>query len=128
MPFELGLAMGARHFGGSTHRRDRIKIMVAEPYSLPAYLSDLGGNDPSAHHCDPGSVIRIVRNYLRRAPGGGILAGLSRMNEDFNRFRAELPEIAERIGFEPTEIGGFKDYPTYQWCVAEFLKSRPAED
>jgi len=37
MPFELGLALGAKRFGGPSHRNDRIKIMVAEPYRLPAY-------------------------------------------------------------------------------------------
>ena len=51
MPFELGLALGAKRFG--QRPGDRIKIMVAEPYRLPAYLSDLGGNDPSAHQNDP---------------------------------------------------------------------------
>ena len=128
MPFELGMAMGAKRFGGRSQRGDRIKIMVAEPYRLPAYLSDLGGNDPTAHHSDPTAVIRIVRNYLHRTPHGGILAGPARLTRDFERFRAELPDIAERIEFEPNEIGGLKDYPTYQWCVAEFLRSNPAED
>lgn len=42
MPFELGLAMGAKRFGAPGRRRDRIKIMVEQPYRLPAYLSDLG--------------------------------------------------------------------------------------
>jgi hypothetical protein len=71
MPFELGLALGARRFG---HRPgDRIKIMVADPYRLPAYLSDLGGNDPSAHRNDPQQVIRIVSTFLQRTPVGGML-------------------------------------------------------
>ena len=128
MPFELGLALGAKRFGGQSHRNDRIKIMVAEPYRLPAYLSDMGGNDPSAHHSNPQDVIRIVRNYLQRAPSGGILAGPARLAENFGRFRAEVPEIARRIGFEPREIGGFRDYRTFLWCVAEFLKSGPREN
>jgi len=99
--------------------------MVAEPYKLPAYLSDLGGNDPSAHRSNPDEVIRIVRNYLHRAPGGGILPGPTRMVEEFRRFRTELPDIAHGIGFEADEIGGFSDYRTYLWCVAEFLTSGP---
>lgn len=53
MPFELGLAMGAKRFGARRQRRKTALIMVAEPYRLPAYLSDLGGNDLSAHHSDP---------------------------------------------------------------------------
>ncbi len=126
MPFELGLAMGAKRFGALGRRRDRIKIMVAQPYRLPAYLSDLGGNDPTAHRGEPAAVIRIVRNHLHRAPRGGILAGPARLTRDFGRFKDELPAIAERIEFEPNEIGGLKDYPTYVWCVAEFLKASPA--
>jgi len=128
MPFELGLALGAKRFGGPSRRSDRIKIMVAEPYRLPAYLSDLGGNDPSAHHSDPQQVIKIVRNHLQRTPSGGMLAGPARFSEDFDRFNDELPQIARRIGFTPEEVGGFTDYRTFLWCVAEFLKSRPSTE
>lgn len=127
MPFEPGLAMGARRFGSRSQRRDRIKIMVEESYRLPAYLSDLGGNDPTAHHADTVAVIRVVRNFLHRAPTGGRLAGPAKLARDFARFK-EVPEVAERIGFDANEIGGLKDYPTYVWCVAEFLKSGPAGD
>jgi hypothetical protein len=35
MPFELGMAMGARRFSPS-RRNDRIKIMVREKYRLPS--------------------------------------------------------------------------------------------
>jgi hypothetical protein len=128
MPFELGMAIGAKRFGGPGRHRDRVKIMVAEPYRLPAYLSDLGGNDPTAHHSEPAAVIRIVRTFLPRTPTGGLVAGPAKLTRDFNRFKGELPEIAEKIEFEAEEIGGLKDYPTYQWCIAEFLKSSPPED
>lgn len=128
MPFELGLAMGAKRFGGPARRRDLIKIMVQESFRLPAYLSDLGGNDPTAHRGDPVAVIRIVRNFLHRAPTGGMLAGPARLARAFSRFQRELPSIAKRIEFEPGEIGGLKTYRTYVWCVAEFLRSSPAED
>ena len=85
------------------------------------------GNDPTAHRGDPAAVLRIVRNHLHRTPRGGILAGPAKLARDFARFKGELPAIAERIDFEPDEIGGLKDYPTYVWCVAEFLKATPAE-
>jgi len=45
------LGLGAKRFG--QRLGDRVKNMVAHPYRLPAYLSDLGGNDPSAHRNDP---------------------------------------------------------------------------
>lgn len=125
MPFELGLALGAKRFG--RRPRDRIKIMVAEPYRLPAYLSDLGGNDPDAHANNPERVIRIVRNYLQRTPRGVVLSGPTRLAADLATFRRRLPSIAEQIGFAAEEVRGFRDYPTFAWCVAQFLSSPAAE-
>jgi len=43
MPFELGLAIGAKYFGGPKLRRNSALIMVRKDYVLNAYLSDLGG-------------------------------------------------------------------------------------
>ena len=69
-----------------------------------------------------------MRNHLQRTPSGGMLAGPARFSEDFDRFNDELPQIARRIGFTPEEVGGFTDYRTFLWCVAEFLKSRPSTE
>jgi len=125
MPFELGLALGAKRFG--RRPRDRIKIMVAEPYRLPAYLSDLGGNDPDAHSNEPQRVIRIVRNYLQRSPRGVVLAGPAKLAADFATFKQRLPAIAAEIDFAPDEVRGYRDYPTFAWCVAKCLTSPVAE-
>jgi len=126
MPFELGLALGAKRFG--RRPRDRIKIMVAERYRLPAYLSDLGGNDPDAHEHRPEKVIRIVRNYLQQSPRGGVLAGPAGLAADFAKFKARLPAIAQGIDFEPEEVRGYSDYPTFAWCVTKFLTEPAADD
>ena len=75
MPFELGLAMGAKHFGGPKRRKNTALIMVRERYALPAYLSDLGGSDPAAHGGDPHAILRIVSRYLHRTPAGRLLPG-----------------------------------------------------
>jgi len=125
MPFELGLAQGAKRFG--RRPRDRIKIMVAEPYRLPAYLSDLGGNDPDAHGNEPRRVVRIVRNYLQRSPRGVVLAGPAKLAADFAIFKQRLPAIAAEIDFAPDEVRGYRDYPTFAWCVTKFLTSPAAE-
>lgn len=122
MPFELGMALGAKRFGGPAHKADRIKIMVAEPYRLPAYLSDLGGNDPDAHHGDPAALIRIVRNFLDVSPAGGPLPGPGRLADAFQSFADRLPALAREIDHRPEEVGGLKNYRTFLWCVTEFLK------
>jgi hypothetical protein len=119
MPFELGMALGAKRFG--RRPRDRIKIMVGERYKLPAYLSDLGGNDPDAHDHEPDKVIRIVRNYFQHSPRGGVLAGPAKLSADFATFKTRLPAIAKGINFQPGEVHGYGDYPTFAWCVTKFL-------
>ena len=123
MPFELGLAIGAKRFGAQ-RKADAIKIMVAEPYKLPAYLSDLGGNDPSAHHRNPDRVIKIVRDFLHQTPAGGLLPGPAKLCGDFAEFRRNLPAIAKRIDFRPDEVGGYTSYRIFLVCVAEFLKAK----
>jgi hypothetical protein len=120
MPFELGLALGAKRFG--QRLGDRIKIMVADPYRLPAYLSDLGGNDPSAHKNDPEQVIRIVSSFLHRTPSGGMLPGPAKLRADFKKFKAQLPAIAREINYQADEISGFGNYRTFVWCLAEILR------
>ena len=123
MPFELGLAIGAKRFG-PRRNTDAIKVMVAEPYKLPAYLSDLGGNDPSAHHRNPDKVIKIVRDFLHKTPAGGLLPGPAKLTNAFAEFRRSLPEISKKIDFRPEEVGGFTSYRIFLVCVAEYLKAK----
>jgi hypothetical protein len=121
MPFELGMAMGAKRFSPS-RKNDNIKIMVAEPYKLPEYLSDLGGNDPDAHHNEPSRVVRIVRDFLHTAPSGKPLPGPAKLVTTFNEFKSRLPAIARGIQHEPDEIGVRRSFPTFVWCITEYLK------
>jgi hypothetical protein len=125
MPFELGLAMGAKlWFGGTKQRRNRsVAIMVREPYTLPAYLSDLGGNDPAAHHGDPSEVIRIVRRYLHVTPRGRMLPGPQSYVDGFRKFKDDLPGMTAEAAWGPDEIDPFQDYRAYLTFLTEFLKT-----
>lgn len=122
MPFELGLALGAKRFG-SGRKNDAIKIMVAEPYRLPAYLSDLGGNDPSAHHRDPPALIKIVRNFLHHAPDETLLPGPAKLATVFQDFRVQLPRIASQMDHEVHEVQALSNYRVFLSCIAEYLKA-----
>lgn len=128
MPFELGLAFGAKRFGGKRQRVKTALIMVAEPYRLPSYLSDLGGNDIAAHHRDPVRLIGLVRKYLHITPQGAVLPGAARLNRLFERFKADLPKIAATVDIGEDEIDPYGDYRTYLWFLAEFIKILQAEE
>lgn len=64
MPFELGLFIGARRYGGAQHRKKTCIIFDRERYRYQQFLSDIAGQDIRAHNGDPAEVIRAVRNAL----------------------------------------------------------------
>ena len=125
MPFELGLMMGAKHFGGKTHKGKTALIMVTEHYRMPAYLSDLSGSDPSAHGGEPSVVIDKVRRYLHGRPLGAPLPGARHITDALAGFREALPEMARELSIAHHEIDAFDDYRTYAHFVAAFLSNNP---
>ncbi len=123
MPFELGLAMGAKYFGGPSKRKNSALIMVREQYALSAYLSDLGGNDPAAHRGNPNEVIRIVSRYLSTTPDGRVLPGPQYLIGLFAAFKDRLPDMARKLDRAPDEVHPFHDYGTYCLLLNEFLRT-----
>jgi len=123
MPFEYGLFLGAKRFGGKSHRAKTALVMIKEDYRLPEYRSDAGGSDPMCHRGEPVEVIRIVRGYLHARPDGSQLPGVARNIEVFNRFKASLPELAAALHIKPNEIDAFRDYRDFVALLAEFLKA-----
>ncbi len=125
MPFELGLAMGARQFGGGRQRTKRACIMVAIDFALPRYLSDLAGSDPAAHRDDPHEVIRIVRGHLHRTPSGSGLPGAAHMIELFERFRGDVPFLARQARLTVEEAHARLGYRNYMDLLRGFCEAIP---
>lgn len=123
MPFELGLAMGAKYFGGTKRRGNTALIMVRERYALPAYLSDLGGNDPATHGGDPHSIMRVVSRYLHTTPRGRLLPGPQHYIAGFRQFKEDLPGIAAGLEWGAAEIDPYENYRAYLDFLAEFMKT-----
>lgn len=123
MPFELGLAMGAKYFGSKAQRRNSALIMVREPYWLPSYLSDLAGNDPAPHGGDAHAVLRLVRRYLHTTPGGKLLPGPASYISGFTKFKADLPGIAEELEWGGEAIDAFQNYRVYVDLLNAFVKN-----
>ena len=121
MPFELGLAIGAKYFGGPKLRRNSALIMVRKDYVLNAYLSDLGGNDPVAHNDFPNEVIRAVTRYLHATPQGRVLRGAQSTIARFDRFKETLPMMAAALGRAHNEVDPIKDYRVYVALLTEFV-------
>jgi hypothetical protein len=123
MPFELGLAMGAKYFGSKVQRRNSALIMVREPYLLPSYLSDLAGNDPAPHGGDPHNVLGLVRRYLHVTPRGKLLPGPRSYITGFTKFKADLPGIAAELEWGSEDIDAFQNYRVYLDLLNAFVET-----
>ena len=64
MPFELGLDIGCRVFGGREQKRKRCLILERFRYSVQKALSDLSNSDVCAHEGKPEKAVLHVRNWL----------------------------------------------------------------
>jgi hypothetical protein len=120
MPFELGLMMGAKHFGGPKQRAKRACIMIAENYVLPKYLSDLAGNDPAAHASDPRAVVRIVRDHLHNDPDGHRLPGAAHMIDLLDNFHRDLKGLAKAARLTVDEVHPRRSYKNFMDMLIAF--------
>ncbi len=121
MPFEFGLFLGAGRFGGKRHKSKTALAMIAVPYKLPIYLSDVAGNDPAAHRGDPIEVIRIVRAFLHSRPDGSQLPGAANIRNTYARFKSDLPSLAAALNIAEDEIDPLRDYRDYIALLTAFL-------
>jgi len=108
MPLELGIFLGAKRFGGRSSRK-RCLIMDRAPYRYKRFISDIGGQDIKAHCTRPVNAIRQVRDWLQFAPGKAAIPGGTKIWQDYQRFRRELPVIAEEAQLDPAQLT-FIDY------------------
>lgn len=119
MPFELGLFLGARKFGGRVQARKKSLILDREPYRYQAFISDIGGQDIHAHGGDVGRLIEDVATWLRdqaqdpKVPGGRAIAS------EFGQFKSMLAALATTKNLEPDELT-FRDLTALiaQWILA----------
>lgn len=122
MPLELGLFLGAKRFGSEEQRDKNCLVLDVDRHRYQKFISDIAGQDPSAHNNDPTEAIKQVRNWLRdatpksvRLPGGGEVA------KRYADFRADLPRMCVRLLLEPDQLT-FNDYVL---IVEEWLKAHP---
>lgn len=105
MPFELGLFLGAKRFGGRSYdRKKKALIFDRDPYRYQAYISDIAGQDIHEHKGDTDQLIRKLAAWLRdevrapKVPGGFAIAA------EFEKFRVDLPAVAAEMQLQVSEL------------------------
>lgn len=109
MPFELGLDIGCRRFGGGQLRRKRVLILDSTRYRYQAFISDISGQDIHTHGNSPRNLIRRVRDWLRTSSRRSSIPGPLHIARSFRGFTRSLPENCRENGLDRRNLL-FVDY------------------
>lgn len=123
MPFELGLFLDAKKFGGEDHARKRAMVLDCEPYRYQRFISDLNGMDISAHGGDPARLAGLVRDWLVNVSRRRLVSKRILLTA-LGRFELDLPEQAHRIGASPGDL----PYVEFEFMVTDWLLSARLDD
>jgi hypothetical protein len=122
MPFELGLFLGAKRFGGEAHSKKNCLILDLEPYRYQKFISDLAGQDIRAHGGQVSRIVAAVRDWLRTTSGRKDIPGGGDIAARFAEFMSKLPDLCARIALNEAEI----TYADYYGIAATWLDERIA--
>jgi hypothetical protein len=104
MPLELGLFLGAKHFGGPRQRLKACIILDRDRYRYQRFCSDIAGLDIRAHGDDEAQLIRGVRDALRSWHPERELPGGALIYQRYLEFTERLPRLAAEVGLEVQEL------------------------
>lgn len=107
MPFELGLFLGmARSVTGRS-----CLVLDRDRYRYQMFISDIAGQDISAHANNPATAVGVARNWLRSSQTEGTVPGPAHIWKRYESFRKALPAICRDLHLKPSEMI-FNDYAT----------------
>lgn len=119
MPLELGLYLGARHFGDKNQRRKVCLVLDRERYRYQKFIPDIAGQDIKSHGKDARRVIKLVRDWLSILQRDVVLPSGGHVFEKYKLFLADLPGLCERLRLDAKEL----IYSDYTKLVATWLQA-----
>ena len=90
MPYELGLDIGCSEFGNKKNITKKVLILDTEQYRYQKVLSDIAGQDISAHSNDPKTLVKKVRNWFSTLDDTNEYPGASEIWLAYNQFYDDL--------------------------------------
>ncbi len=93
MPYELGLDIGCKEYGGKKYAAKKCLILERNEYQYLRVLSDIRGQDINHHNDDPEKLIEAVRNRFAKISIPGPPAAnfiWNEYNEFYNDFINDL--------------------------------------
>lgn len=123
MPFECGLFWGCMMFASGKQKNKKLLVLDSVEHRYQAALSDISGQDISAHNNSPKSLIESVRTWLsqystERLPGGEVIW------KHYQEFLVDLPAICNRLEITQQELVTNAYFGDYIFAVATWLKEK----
>ena len=118
MPYELGVFMGCKAFGGALHKKKDFIVIDSVPHRYKRLVSDLAGFDfPTYDQEDVNSLIKIIRDWLYHSKPSSVLG--SRFHQErYAEFLTVLPQLCESIGTAVDEI----EFAEYYALVSAWIQ------
>ncbi|KAA5803779.1 hypothetical protein F1654_08245 [Alkalicaulis satelles] len=110
MPFELGLFVAARHFGGSEHEAKKAMVLHEKAYEYQRFLSDMAGSDFHAYDGRSDLYCKHIRDFLAKdCAADRALYGHKIIIEKMEAFEVRLASAADADGLDIENLQ-FVDY------------------
>jgi len=122
MPFELGIDIGCKTFGGDKMNEKCLLILDKIKYRYQKSISDLSGNDIEIHNNDPETALRKFRNWILKIKGSKIDSA-NKIWRLYNEFNGDFFEIARTDELSSADI---EDMPWDELClyISEWKEGR----
>lgn len=104
MPLELGVFLGAKHFGNKQQKGKVCLVLDREQYRYQAFISDIAGHDIRSHGNKSEKVITHIRDWLNAASGRRTIPGGRAIIARWRQFEADLPAMCEQSSIEVDEL------------------------
>lgn len=121
MPFEFGIFLGAKRFGGQKQKAKACLIFDTDEHRYKKFISDISGQDVKAHKNNPTQVITKIRNWLNTYGTLQPLAGATAINEKHNQYRLDWPNILPKLNLCEDDV----QYADRTQIIEEWISLNP---
>lgn len=104
MPFEFGIFMGAKKFGGVKQKRKSCIIFDTERYRYMEFISDISGQDIKAHNNNYQDIIRKIRNWLNTHNELQPLIGATAIIVKYDAYLIDKPNILSGLNLTAEDV------------------------
>ena len=122
MPFELGIDLGCRAFGGRAFSGKKCLIFEKERYRFEKSLSDLAGVDIRAHDEDSEEMVYQVRHWICNNIKKEVKSG-TKIWADFMIFSGDFNQIMKSQGFKKRDIDNMEP-GEYIYFAQKWMESK----